>query len=675
MKHLQIPTGPTTFRHDINGLRALAVTAVVLYHFGIGGLQGGFAGVDVFFVISGFLMTSIIVEGLQQNRFSILSFYWSRARRIWPALIVVCIAVLIVGWVLLSPEDYKALGRHARQSLVFLSNKLYLKEAGYFDGAAQGKWLLHTWSLSVEWQFYLLLPLLLTAIWKLLPNRTAIFAAHLLLFAASLATCILITRTAPEQAFYLLQSRAWEMLLGGLCYLLGCATLWPAVARRGLEAGGLLLIIGSAFLLDSNLAWPGYFALLPTLGTAMVLYAHQKSSFWCSNPVTQWLGSRSYSLYLWHWPLVAALYCFDLQGAVPWIAAAIALSLALSELSYRLVEQPARHGLQRWRRRWAVAGLLGLVLLTGFAANEVVKNKGIPQRLPENVASMLERAKTDTPRKEDCLVKGAACDYGGADIRLLLIGDSHASAVVGGVVAALPSPNQGIRLHASAACLPVPGLHNREHPPQDQSDPCNQLIAQLPAELASIDSSLPLIIVNRTSAYPFGYNRLDRIWKAKPLSYKSAPYDAPTPESLQEFSDEYVASVCTLAKTRPVYLMRPLPELQVMVPEITARNMLKGNYSSITISREDYQKRHQFVWQVQDRAREQCGVTVLDPLPYLCDEQRCYGSKDGKPLYMDDNHLNQDGAALLAPMFAKALGLPPHPTEPVTAIESPLQGR
>ena len=166
------PTQKTrAFRHDINGLRAWAVMAVVLYHFGVPGFAGGFVGVDVFFVISGFLMTSIIISGLEQGRFSLWSFYLARARRIIPALLVLCISLLVLGWFWLPSADYKMLGTHAATALAFVSNLKFWREAGYFDAASHEKWLLHTWSLSVEWQFYILLPLGCLLLWHWFGKR------------------------------------------------------------------------------------------------------------------------------------------------------------------------------------------------------------------------------------------------------------------------------------------------------------------------------------------------------------------------------------------------------------------------------------------------------------------------------------------------------------------------
>lgn len=200
------------FRTDINGLRAWAVISVLLYHFGISGFSGGFVGVDLFFVISGFLMTSIIIKGLEGNKFLIMSFYAARARRIVPALTALCLFLSVIGYWVLAPLDYKMLATHAIAALGFFSNIKFWSEAGYFDVSSHEKWLLHTWSLSVEWQFYLVLPVLLAAVWHFRPGRTPQFSVTLAGCLLSFATAVAITPQSSSAAFYLLPTRAWEML-------------------------------------------------------------------------------------------------------------------------------------------------------------------------------------------------------------------------------------------------------------------------------------------------------------------------------------------------------------------------------------------------------------------------------------------------------------------------------
>ncbi|HWL29750.1 MAG TPA: acyltransferase, partial [Burkholderiaceae bacterium] len=299
------------FRYDINALRGWAVIAVMLFHFDLPGFGGGFVGVDVFFVISGLLMTSIIVRGLSSGEgthgFSLIGFYYARAKRILPALIVLCAILLGVGWFTLASTDYRELGSHSALSLAFLSNMKYWLEAGYFDAASHEKWLLHTWSLSVEWQFYLVLPLFLMVVWRFFPGRRNARYALLAAFAASLLMSVVLTPGHPSTSFYFFPIRAWEMLAGGLCHLFAAELALDARQARLAEWLGYGLILASIFTLDATDAWPSYLALLPVSGALLVLIANRQQSFLSRLRLTQRMGLWSYSVYLWHWPMVVAL--------------------------------------------------------------------------------------------------------------------------------------------------------------------------------------------------------------------------------------------------------------------------------------------------------------------------------------------------------------------------------
>lgn len=322
------------FRHDINGLRAIAVIAVVLFHFNSSWMPGGFAGVDVFFVISGFLMTGIIFRGIEQENFSILKFYVARANRIIPALAVLCLVLLIFGWFYLTPLEYKALGKHAASSVAFLSNIIYWRESGYFDAASHEKWLLHTWSLSVEWQFYIIYPLVLVAMRKFMSIKTMKF---LLLVGTVLGFifCVIATYKWPNPSYYLLPTRAWEMMLGGIAYLY---PLTLSENRKKLFGWtGLGLIIGSYFLISSENPWPGYLAIFPVIGTFLVIQAHRNNSIITNNLVFQKLGTWSYSIYLWHWPIVVAIYIFSLNEFYTYLG--VLLSVFLGFLSHQYIER------------------------------------------------------------------------------------------------------------------------------------------------------------------------------------------------------------------------------------------------------------------------------------------------------------------------------------------------
>ncbi|MCT7942959.1 acyltransferase family protein [Shewanella holmiensis] len=206
---------PVNFRNDINGLRAIAVLAVVIFHFKPDLVPGGFAGVDVFFVISGYLMTRIIFKGLENDTFNLIKFYIDRANRIIPALAFLCLIVLVFGWYNLSPIDYKSLGKHVTSSVSFVSNMIYWRESGYFDSESHSKWLLHTWSLSVEWQFYIIYPLILITIKRLFSINTCKTIITLVTLVG-FVTSVFITLKWPDSAYYLLPTRAWEMLAGAL---------------------------------------------------------------------------------------------------------------------------------------------------------------------------------------------------------------------------------------------------------------------------------------------------------------------------------------------------------------------------------------------------------------------------------------------------------------------------
>ncbi|MFT6925932.1 MAG: peptidoglycan/LPS O-acetylase OafA/YrhL [Psychromonas sp.] len=321
-----------TFRKDLNGLRAIAVIAVVLFHFNESWMPGGFAGVDVFFVISGFLMTGIIFRGIEQNNFSILNFYIARVNRIIPALAVLCFFLLILGWFYLTPIDYKALSKHASGSITFLSNIMFWKESGYFDAASHEKWLLHTWSLSTEWQFYIIYPLLLVALRKCISfkaMKTTILFGTILGFIF----CTIATYKWPTPAYYLLPTRFWEMMAGGVAYL------YPFSGQHKknkiLEWCGLTLIMGSYLFMSKDTPWPGYLAIFPVLGSFLVIQSQCGDSFITGNVIFQKLGSWSYSIYLWHWPIVAAFYYFSLDE----IYLGILLSIFLGGMSYTYIEK------------------------------------------------------------------------------------------------------------------------------------------------------------------------------------------------------------------------------------------------------------------------------------------------------------------------------------------------
>lgn len=634
------------FRQDINGLRAWAVVGVVLYHFGVPGFGGGFAGVDVFFVISGFLMAGIVIGGMESGRFSLPGFYMARARRIIPALLVVVTVVLLVGWFVLMPKDYQILGRHARESVFFTSNLTYLHEAGYFDAASHEKWLLHTWSLSVEWQFYLIYPLVVMLLQRLLPGRRSLVIAHVLLLLLSLSLSIFLVAHKPASAFFLLPSRAWELLLGGLVFLLNAQPNMGRGVRRSLECLGFSLILLAILGLDPSMPWPGALALLPTLGAMLVLISDCRVSWWTASPLAQWLGTRSYSIYLWHWPLMVWLTYFGRQHAALWITGALLLSLLLGHVSYHLIEVPVRRWLsQRSDVRALGWGLVCVVLVAASA--QAVRRNGFPSRLPEEVARIDAERQNTQPRQKECAKIDSRCVIGGPKVAAVVIGDSHADSMVTAVAAALPNPKeQGVYFRAQSGCLLVDGAHSL----RDATE-CNLLRKEM-QDLDKVHPGVPVILINRLPLYAMGDQLLEGKERLKPRVYFSKPYDEPAPAFLDEFRKQYISTICRMAKAHPVYLVLPVPDMPESVPRAMTRAFMRGLPTDFRIPLEQYHARSDFSRDVQEEAARACGAHLLDPVPYLCDGKFCYGSREGMPLYLDDDHLSERGNRVLLPMFS-----------------------
>jgi peptidoglycan/LPS O-acetylase OafA/YrhL len=642
------------FRSDLNGLRALAVVSVVLFHFQFPAFSGGFAGVDIFFVISGFLMTRIILSGLMAENFSLSQFYLARARRIVPALLVLCGCLLLIGWFWLPDTDYRRLATHAACSLVFVSNMRFLKEAGYFDVASHDKWLLHTWSLSVEWQFYLLFPLLLLLLWRSCGIRGSI-RIMCALAGLSFAWSVYATTHSPSSAFYLLTSRAWEMLAGGLVWCLSCRYQPSVVMSRVYALVGLGLI-GLAILGFNNaMTWPGRLAAVPVLGAMGVLLAARPDSWWLSNPLSQWLGSSSYSIYLWHWPLVVLLVYGDLQTQPLAITLALSATLVLGYLSYRFIETPGRMLLGQLPPPKSSLVLLGAVLLVAVPAL-VLRNINISGRLEDRIELVAKESQNENPRRKACLPGTGAefplCHFGGSQIDAILLGDSHAMAVSSAMTAAQSDAGRGFTLLAYSSCPIVEGA-KRFGPGVDSNHQCAQFNTRVQEYVKSQPTTVPVVVINRGSLYPLGYGGNSHLG---PLVYFDQRYDRPEPAFLANYREHLVQSSCQLAQTHPVYLMRPIPEMPVEVANRMTRDLMWGREAStVSISLAEYHARHQFIWAAQDEAVRRCGVKILDPLPYLCHAGRCWGSKEGRPLYYDKDHLSEYGNKLLTPLFRQVL--------------------
>lgn len=369
---MSAPAHPA-YRPDVDGLRAVAVGSVVLFHAAPGRLPGGFVGVDVFFVISGFLITGIIAGGIAQGQFSFAQFYMRRIRRIFPALAVVLAACLGLGALLLTPDELAPLGKHVATGAGFVANLALWRESGYFDTEAMFKPLLHLWSLGVEEQFYFVWPALVLAAHRLIRRPGALLLACALLAGVSFAWSVQQSHADPAAAYFSPLTRFWELLVGALLAL--GAGRGPAAAMTLRHAASLtgLALLGAAFVLvDESKPFPGWWALLPTLGAAMLIWAGPQA--WVNRRVLAlrplvWLGLISYPLYLWHWPLIAfprILRGEEIEQTTRLIMVLGAVLLAWA--TYRWVELPLRRRPAKQRMAKALSGAMALVLLAGLSA-------------------------------------------------------------------------------------------------------------------------------------------------------------------------------------------------------------------------------------------------------------------------------------------------------------------
>ena len=334
-----------SYRPDIDGLRALAILPVLFFHAGLGLFEGGYVGVDVFFVISGFLITRIIYGEIVAGNFSILKFYERRARRILPALFAVCLFSFVMAWWLFVPLDFKDFSRSLAAAMLFASNILFMDETGYFAAPSEIKPLLHTWSLAVEEQYYIVFPLLLAVAARFFKAYIGMFV--ILLLATSFVACVWATGYRPVYAFFLSPTRAWELLIGSVL----AVGVLPVIDNRqmlnGLSVLGLGLVLGSIFLFSADTSFPGWQAAIPCIGAGLLIYVNGSGETIGARILSfkpfVWSGLISYSLYLWHWPLIVfAKYHSggELPSAALW--GLIGLSVVAAALSWKFIEQPFR---------------------------------------------------------------------------------------------------------------------------------------------------------------------------------------------------------------------------------------------------------------------------------------------------------------------------------------------
>ncbi|ARU30791.1 acyltransferase [Sulfuriferula sp. AH1] len=452
------------YRPDIDGLRAVAILSVISFHAFPDIMPGGFIGVDIFFVISGFLISTIIFSSLERDRFSLVEFYIRRIKRIAPALILVLLSSLVAGWFLLVAIEFDQLGKHTLGGVGFVENLVLWRENGYFDNTSETKPLLHLWSLAIEEQFYIFWPLLLAFVWK---RQWSFLKLTLLIAVVSFAANIYLMQRHPTAAFYLPVSRFWELMTGGM---LAYANLHrPQLIdkfRNAQSALGFTLILSGLLVLNKGRDFPGWWALLPTLGAFFIISAGPAA--WLNQKLLStkpmvWIGLISYPLYLWHWPLLSYLRIVDAEALRYEKLGAIIIAIVLAWLTYWFIEKKIRTA----KNASVTALILFLLLLaTGLLGAMVYMHQGYPER-PINkqsgIPATLELFKESRESDGSCEkfnhekpVKEEVCLSNSENPQLLFVGDSHVMALYSAIFAKQFPANS--MLVAAHACPLYPNL-------------------------------------------------------------------------------------------------------------------------------------------------------------------------------------------------------------------------
>lgn len=648
------------YRADIDGLRAVAVLAVIGYHAFPSLVKGGFIGVDIFFVISGFLITGIIANGLEKNKFSFLEFYARRILRIFPALFVVLLAVFIFGWFTLFPDEFRELGKHITAGAVFIANFRYWKESGYFDASAEAKPLLHLWSLGVEEQFYIIFPLLLYLAWK---KRFRLLTAVSLLLAISFAANIALYQKYPVADFYSPLTRFWELLFGSVLAVTRQRRqqLWSEKQNRASTGASFLmrnngvfirtLVSGLGFILIAAAIcttrngdlFPGFKALLPVAGSCCILLAGRESHInrvLLSNKLMVGIGLISYPLYLWHWPLISYVHIIGVDNDMLRGGAVVA-AFVFSWLTYKLVERPLRFGPGSRRQKVTIlAILMAFIALAGFV---VKKYDGLPKRAAiveyQALADKLKLLKTTNESGLKYFAGIPIMDWTfahfndvGSDVTILIFGDSHAMYSYPGI--ARLNAELGINTAIiGGAGVKRPLLGIEDAVPEQELDKYKEFTAAVLEFVRNKQEIKKIFIITRgvgymSESYPEGDPRKDAHLSSR------------------AYQDSMQSTVNFLhAAGKEIFIVSEVPEQKQKTRQYIPRPL--RNYFSAPLLPKDTalgeQKRYLEILDTMDNA------TVLRAIDVFCPKDVCLNaSEDNRPFYIDDNHLSGAGSDFLA---------------------------
>ena len=668
------------YRYEVDGLRAVAVLPVIFFHAGFSLFSGGYVGVDVFFVISGYLITTIILEDAQAGVFSIKRFYERRARRILPALFFVMLSCLPFAWAWMYVTDMVDFGKALGAVSIFSSNLLYLRLNGYFDSAAEIKPLLHTWSLAVEEQFYFIFPLLLIYLVKV--KKTVAFSILILLLSISFLSAEWIYPKNQAAAYYLLPFRGWELISGSIvAWILFQSkdkTLQNNIKHNkfyGLFAWlGLSLILYASFFYSKNTPYPSVYTLAPVFGSVLILLFATPERFvgrLLGTPAFVSIGLVSYSAYLWHQPIFAFARLRSLDEPSQFIFILLTLLIMLlAYVSWRFVEAPFRaHKISR-----NSIFLLSLVGILGFLCLGIyIKNSnGAPDRLPAIYKSQFapeksEEAKNCMPLNKSAEKSITICEFGDvtSSRTLVLYGDSHAGALMGSLDTELKAKKvRGIRLFGYAGCNVIPGLI-QDGASEDSLAAQKECLRGHQETIDYIKLNAEFTIVSIRWMYhlypmPGILNRLAYDNGEGGVEYDVAmSFKALSPDRQRMVFDKDAKGywvnnlISSFENTKkPFAIVYPIPEVGWNVPNYNFKYFLEHGSppQSISTSYEKFKERNAFINQLMDGYQGGVHLIRFKPETVLCNTyvlKRCVAQFNQQPLYHDDDHLSNLGASLL----------------------------
>ena len=660
------------YRREIDGLRAVAVLPVILFHAGLTFWSGGFVGVDVFFVISGYLITTILITEREAGTYSLLGFYERRARRILPALFVVLLATVPFAWAWIPPYPFEDYARSLAFAALFISNVHFLEHGGYFDLSADLRPLLHTWSLAVEEQYYLIFPLVLVLLGAF--GRVKHLIWFLLFAAASLAVAEWGWRTYPNQNFYFTPSRFWELLAGSICaVLLFKRDPFDSDLLAGL---GLAMILYSVVFFDATLPFPSLYTLVPVVGTCLIILFAKQGGYTAKllsvGPMV-WIGLISYSAYLWHQPLFAfARIKSLLEPSLPLMLGLAVASLVLAYLTWRFVEQPFRGKaplILPGRRALLSASAVGIAVFATFGLWGKFA-EGFPSRLNLGQSAYLDQLYEQTTTHE---LGGKCPNQTGRAVRSLcefystetparviaITGDSHSNMLLPAFDPLYQDLNARVLIGHSAGCPPLLGVWQSRL--DGASQQCHSAARQY-ADLIAEQEVDTVILAARWSLYATGdYDGPDpRFWlRAEERGGKLnadlalANFEKGLRETLAYYAENEIEMI----------IVSQVPQ-QRLIPGVLVQDAMmlglsddeaRALFEHTFVSRGESDRLQSTVRGVVAQAAEEFGAQIVTFDEVFADGDSFAWIKEDDALYMDDDHVSAEGARRMAPKFKEAL--------------------